>query len=145
MTSAGPPGLQELGATLRTAEHAITAETALLLRGLDLTVRQYSTMAVLAAKPDQSGAHLARLCLVTPQSMAAILSKLGERGLIERSPSEIHERVLLARLSAKGWALLRRAEALTEGAGARLEETLRPAERSQLREYLQRVIDAFAR
>ncbi|MFC5290552.1 MarR family winged helix-turn-helix transcriptional regulator [Actinokineospora guangxiensis] len=145
MTSAGPPGLQELGATLRTAEHAITTETAHLLRGLDLTVRQYSTMAVLAEKPDLSGAHLARLCLITPQSMAAVLAKLGERGLIERSPSEIHERVLLARLSAKGWAVLREAEVVTAGAGARLEETLRAVERSQLREYLQRVIEAFAR
>jgi DNA-binding MarR family transcriptional regulator len=145
MTSTGPPGLQELGATIRTAEHAISVETAHLLRGLDLTVRQYSTMLVLAAKPDQSGAHLARLCLVTPQSMAAILGKLTERGWVERTPSEVHERVLLARLSGKGWAVLRKAEALTEGAGARLEETLRPAERNQLREYLQRVIDAFAR
>ncbi|MGW5053099.1 MarR family winged helix-turn-helix transcriptional regulator [Actinokineospora sp. NPDC004072] len=138
------PGLHELGATLRSAEHAISTETAALLRTLDLTVRQYSTMLVLAERPDLSGAHLARLCLVTPQSMAAVLGKLAERDFIERTPSQVHERVLLARLSAKGWAALRKADALTEAAGARLRDTLRPAERRQLRDYLLRVIDAFA-
>ncbi|GGS24306.1 MULTISPECIES: MarR family winged helix-turn-helix transcriptional regulator [Actinokineospora] len=138
------PGLRELGATIRSAEHAISTRTAQLLRTLDLTVRQYSTMMVLAERPDLSGAHLARLCLVTPQSMAAILAKLAERELIERTPSDVHERVLLARLSAKGWAALRKADALTESAGARLTGVLRPAERSQLRDYLQRVIDAFS-
>ncbi|MFC7617741.1 MarR family winged helix-turn-helix transcriptional regulator [Actinokineospora soli] len=139
------PGLRELAAGIRTAEHAITTETAHLLRSLDLTVRQYSTMVILAESPDLSGAHLARLCLVTPQSMAAILAKLADRELIERTPSSVHERVLLARLSPKGWAALRKAETLTESAGARLTNTLRPAERSQLRDYLQRVIDAFTR
>lgn len=145
MTASGSPapGLRELGASIRSAEHAISAETALLLRSLDLTVRQYSTMLLLAERPDLSGAHLARLCLVTPQSMAAILAKLADRDLIERTPSEVHERVLLARLSAKGWAALRKAESLTESASARLTDTLRPAERSQLRDYLQRVVDAF--
>ncbi|MGX7827595.1 MarR family winged helix-turn-helix transcriptional regulator [Actinokineospora sp. 24-640] len=144
-TSPDGPGLHELTATLRGAEHAITVETAQLLRGLELTVRQYSTMLILAQSPDLSGAHLARQCLVTPQSMASILAKLAERKLIERTPSEVHERVLLSRLSPKGWALMRKAESLTESAGARLADTLHPSERSQLRDYLQRVIDAFAR
>ena len=139
------PGLRELGATIRSAEHAISTETATLLRELDLTVRQYSTMLVLADSPDLSGAHLARLCLVTPQSMAAILAKLADRELIERTPSHVHERVLLARLSPKGWAALRKAESLTESAGARITSTLRPAERSQLCDYLQRIIDACRR
>lgn len=137
------PGLRELGATLRGAEHAISTETAARLRELDLTVRQYTTMLVLAETPNLSGAHLARLCLVTPQSMAAILAKLGARGLIERSPSDVHERVLLSRLSEVGWALLRKAESLTDSANDRLNRTLRPSERTQLRDYLQRIIDAF--
>ncbi|MGQ0838314.1 MarR family winged helix-turn-helix transcriptional regulator [Actinokineospora sp.] len=138
------PGIELLGATIRGADHALSTETAALLREIDLSVRQYSTMLILADSPGMSGAHLARVCLVTPQSMAAILAKLSSRNLIERAPSQVHERVLLARLSDEGWTLLRKAEALTKSANELLTSTLRPNERKQLCDYLQRITDAFA-
>ncbi len=137
------PGIQELGDSIRGADHALSAETAALLREVDLTVRQYSTLLVLAGAPGTSGAHLARLCLVTPQSMAAILAKLSARDLIEREPSQVHERVLLARLSEDGWALLRKAETLTRSANEKLTGTLHPNERKQLHDYLRRIVQAF--
>ncbi|GLZ39218.1 MarR family winged helix-turn-helix transcriptional regulator [Actinokineospora sp. NBRC 105648] len=138
------PGIQELGATIRSADHALSGETAALLREIDLTVRQYSTLLVLANSPGLSGAHLARLCLVTPQSMAAILAKLSARNLIEREPSQVHERVLLAKLSGEGWALLRKAETLIKSADEKLADTLHPDERKQLQDFLRRIVDAFA-
>ncbi|SDD18625.1 MarR family winged helix-turn-helix transcriptional regulator [Actinokineospora iranica] len=136
-------GIHEIAATIRGADHALSGATAELLRETNLTVRQYTTLLVLADSPDLSGAHLARLCLVTPQSMAAILAKLAARNLVERSPSQVHERVLLTKLSGDGWALLRKAELLTKSADERLAAALRPSERRQLRDYLRRVVTAF--
>jgi DNA-binding MarR family transcriptional regulator len=50
-----------------------------------LTPRQFSVLAALAARPDITTAELARTVLTTPQSMAALVQGLVERGLIARA------------------------------------------------------------
>src|SRR5919206_377822 len=50
----------------------------------ELSVAEYTTLSVLAARPELSNAQLSRRALVTPQSMIEILGQLEERGLVRR-------------------------------------------------------------
>jgi DNA-binding MarR family transcriptional regulator len=150
-TSAGPPDgadgyeIGRVGYAIRRAEQAVSSLIGDVLRELDLTVTQYGTLLVLAQSPGLSGAQLARACLVTPQSMATMLAKLSERGLIEREPSEVHHKVMLARLSRAGLQALQTAHELIRPAEDRLALALRPDERGQLVSYLERIAAAVAR
>ena len=148
-TTPGPPqspdGYQigRLGYALRRAEQAVSGLIGAVLQEIDLTVSQYGTLLVLAESPGLSGAQLARMCLVTPQSMATMLAKLTERGLVEREPSEVHHKVLLARLSRAGRLLLGRASELIRPAEDRLAQVLGPDEREFLVSYLERLAVAL--
>ena len=72
----------------------------------ELTVAEYTTLSVLAARPELSNAQLARRALVTPQSMIEILAQLEERGLVQRRVDPDHGRILRATLTPKGHQVL---------------------------------------
>jgi len=55
------------------------------LAATGLTPRQFSVLAVLAQRPSITVADLARAVLTTPQSMAALVDGLEQRGLLVRS------------------------------------------------------------
>lgn len=76
----------------------------------ELSVAEYTTLSVLAARPELSNAQLARRALVAPQSMLEILARLEERGLVERRIDPAHGRILRARLTRAGLALLSAAD-----------------------------------
>ncbi len=80
------------------------------LKAFSLTVQEYTTLSVLAARPGLSNAQLARRALVTPQSMIEILAKLESRRLARRSVDPENARVLRAELTRAGWTLLRAAD-----------------------------------
>ncbi len=145
-TAAIPTGYQigRIGQTIRRAEQAMSGSIGAVLRDLDLTVTQYGTLLVLAESPGHSGAQLARLCLVTPQSMATVLAKLTERGLVEREPSAVHQKVLVARLSRTGRSVLRKANGLIQSAEDRFAAALRPDERACLVACLERIVTALS-
>lgn len=75
-----------------------------------LSVQEYTTLSVLKARPGLSNAQLARRALVTPQSMLEILGKLEDRGLVQRQADPAHARILKAKLTRKGVALLSKAD-----------------------------------
>ena len=139
------PGIGRLGRTIRRAEQAVSSSLAAVLRDLDLTVTQYGTLLVLSESSGLSGAQLARICLVTPQSMATVLARLAERGLIEREPSAVHQKVLLARLSRSGRSVLRKANALIRPAEDRFAQALAPDEREFLLSCLERIATTLAK
>jgi DNA-binding MarR family transcriptional regulator len=72
----------------------------------ELSVAEYTTLSVLAARPELSNAQLSRRALVTPQSMIEILCQLEERGLVRRQVDPNHGRILRATLTAKGHEVL---------------------------------------
>ena len=76
------------------------------LAEIGLSVREYTAMSVLAARPGLSNAQLARRSLVTPQSMIEILGRLESRGLVAREVDPRHARILRTMLTAKGRELL---------------------------------------
>jgi DNA-binding MarR family transcriptional regulator len=85
----------------------------------ELSVAEYTTLSVLAARPELSNAQLARRALVTPQSMIEILGQLERRGLVRRQVDPDHGRILRATLTERGHDVLATA---TPGVDALNEE-----------------------
>ncbi|MFE3288461.1 MarR family winged helix-turn-helix transcriptional regulator, partial [Streptomyces sp. NPDC059233] len=92
MTSMAPD--ERIGAHIKRAEQALLAAKNAAVKPAAVTVPQYAALLWLAEKPGVSAAALARLCGVTPPTMNTVLKNLQERGLIERTPHELHRNVL---------------------------------------------------
>lgn len=103
----GKRGVQgHLGYLLRQAQvaHRIRMERA--LAELDVTLPQFSVLTMLAAYPGASGAELARLSLLTPQTMSVIVNNLERGGAVTRRPHAQHGRIQLIEVTAAGRQLL---------------------------------------
>lgn len=132
-----------LGTFIKQAEQALIGEKTRALRPFDLTVPQYAAMMALSYVPGQSAAQLARTALVSPQTMATILTNLASKGLVSRSPSAVHSKVLVTELTPAGQALAERADAAARAVEARLSAAFGTQEQDQLRRLLERAIDAL--
>ena len=129
-----------LGNVIKLAEQALTTVRANALREFGLTVPQYSAMVVLSFVPGASGAQLARICAVTPQTMATVLANLETKGLIQRAPSSVHQKVLVTKLTRTGQALVRKADAKARAIEDRLAAAFDEQERATLAALLERAI-----
>jgi DNA-binding MarR family transcriptional regulator len=129
-----------LGNLIKLAEQALTSVRSSALREFDLTVPQYSAMVALAYLPGASGAQLARICAVTPQTMATVLANLETKHLIQRTPSSVHQKVLVTKLTRTGQALVRKADTKAGAIEDRLIDAYTEAERATLAELLERAI-----
>jgi len=98
-----------------------------------LSVNQYATLSVLDRRSGLSNAQLARRALVSPQSMNEVLLALEQRGLVRRRAHPDHGRILQARLTAKGRALLARCDAEVHQVEARMVSCLSEDEQAALR------------
>jgi DNA-binding MarR family transcriptional regulator len=104
-----------------------------VLKAQGLSVNQYATLSVLDRRSGLSNAQLARRALVSPQSMNEVLLALEERGLVRRRAHPDHGRILQARLTAKGRALLARCDAEVHEVEARMVSGLTEDQRAALR------------
>jgi DNA-binding MarR family transcriptional regulator len=84
------------------------------LQPLGITTAQLRMLWTVELNPDVSGAEIARLCSVTPQTGQALLAKMEAHGWIRRRPSAESERVLVAELTASGRRVLLRARETAE-------------------------------
>jgi DNA-binding MarR family transcriptional regulator len=80
------------------------------LRPQGVTTAQLHVLKTVRDEPGASGAQLARLCYVTPQSAQALLKSLQDGGWIERVKDPVNDRILIARLTPSGEELLETAE-----------------------------------
>lgn len=99
-----------LGSSVKRVEQVLMAEKARVLRPHGLTVPQYATLLVLHHVTRRSAAQLARDVLVTPQTMATILGNLEDKGLVVRTPSVDHAKVLVTELTDAGRESVRTAD-----------------------------------
>lgn len=78
------------------------------LRPYGITAAQLQVLAMLGREPGISGAKLARICMVTPQTTQALIAAGEANGWIRREKHPENERILQATLTAKGRAILSR-------------------------------------
>ncbi|HKS18778.1 MAG TPA: MarR family transcriptional regulator [Bradyrhizobium sp.] len=134
-----PPGQGKRGERaylaylLRQAQAATRLTLERVLADLGVTPPQFVVLTMLNAYPGLSGADLARVALLTPQTVGVIIRNLERDRAIRRTAHPVHGRVLQWTLTRRGTARLakcrRHAQAverrLTAGLSARSKVTVR--------------------
>jgi DNA-binding MarR family transcriptional regulator len=123
---------------IRRAEQALMGHHEAVLRGYGLTMTQYTVLLAISREGGMSGAQLARACGVTQQTMATVLTGLQNKELIERQPSPVHAKVMIATLSEQGQEVLDRAYQEVIVLERALTEAFTPAEAQAFCELLER-------
>jgi DNA-binding MarR family transcriptional regulator len=101
-----------VGYILKQAQHGLRTRMDQNLRALGLSTAQYALLVALDEAKVASGAELARRCFVTPQTVTGLIGGLVQAGLVVRSASSTHGRVIEARLTLAGRHVLRRANGI---------------------------------
>lgn len=126
-----------LGYLLRQASATTRLSLGRALADLDVTPPQFSALLMIGAYQPLSGADLARLAFLTPQTVNMIVRNLEARGAITRTPHEVHGRVLNMELTDGGRLLLAKCKKRADRINASLEAGLaNAAERSVVRRWL---------
>jgi DNA-binding MarR family transcriptional regulator len=134
-----PPGAGKRGEEghiaylLRQAQAATRLTLERALADLGITTPQFAVLTMLNAYPGLSGADVARVALLTPQTVGVIIGNLERDGAIQKTPHPVHGRVLQWTLTRHGSDLLdkcrRRVNAverrLVAGLGTKAEATVR--------------------
>ncbi len=91
---------------LRQAQAAARLALERALADIGVTVPQFVVLTMLEAYPGLSGADLARVALLTPQTVGVIIRNLERDGAIRKTPHPVHGRVLQWTLTPRGLRLL---------------------------------------
>ncbi len=125
-----------IGYILKQAQHALRTRIDESLRELGLSTAQYALLTALQEAKVASGAELARRCFVTPQTVTGLIAGLVRAGLIVRSPSRHHGRVIETRLTREGKRLFRRARTVVYTIEEDMLSDLSVPERAALEQML---------
>lgn len=125
-----------LGYLLRQAAGAYRLRMERALLDIEVTPPQFSVLTMLAAYPGRSNADLARLALLTPQTVSVIIANLDRMGAVVRRPHEIHGRIQHLDLSAKGKALLTKCRARAHAIEKELVAGLSAGDEQAIRRWL---------
>lgn len=91
---------------LRQASTAAQQAVDRALLDLGLSLAQYSALTMIKAYEGLSGAELARLSMLTPQSAHEVVQRLSARGLIVKTVDPEHKRIFRLRITEEGKTLL---------------------------------------
>jgi DNA-binding MarR family transcriptional regulator len=128
-----------LGYLLRQAAGAYRHRMERALEDLEVTPPQFAVMTMLKAYPDQSSADLARLALLTPQTVSVIVANLERAGSIVRRPHSVHGRILTIELTESGMSLLERCRMRVLALEREVAGGLSQAEETAIRRWLVRI------
>jgi DNA-binding MarR family transcriptional regulator len=133
-----PPGSGKRGEQghiaylLRQAQAATRLTIERTLTDLGVTPPQFAVLTMLNAYPGLSGADVARVALLTPQTVGVIIGNLERDGAIRKTPHPVHGRMLQWALTPRGSNLLGKCRRrvvverrLVGGLGAKAEVTIR--------------------
>ena len=90
------------------------------LQPFGVTKAQMQLLWAIRNAPASSGAHLSRLCDVTPQTMQGLIQKTEESGWIVRGKDSVNDRIVIASLTPAGEQLLVTAEGVVKSIEAQL-------------------------
>jgi DNA-binding MarR family transcriptional regulator len=105
-----------------------------------VTADQYVVLAVLAEEDDVTQKELTRLTYSDANTVTAMLSRLEEKGLVERQACDRDGRVRRVRLTKRGRSLERILQTHAAPFHSILENSLPVANRDQIANWLQQVI-----
>ncbi|MFQ6393948.1 MarR family winged helix-turn-helix transcriptional regulator [Nocardia sp. KC 131] len=128
---------------IRRTEQALMAHHEAVLRTYRLTMTQYAVLLTLSRGGDLSGAQLARACGVTQQSMATVLTGMQNKGLIDRQPSPVHAKVMIAALTDDGQRVLEGAYQKVNVLEKAFLDKFTPAEHKQFTDLLDRATETL--
>ncbi|WP_211596753.1 MarR family transcriptional regulator [Phreatobacter stygius] len=125
-----------LGYLLRQANAAHRLRMERALGELDATLPQFLVLTMLGAYPGLSNADLARLAMLTPQTLSVIVANLERAGAITRKAHAVHGRIQELSLSDAGKDLLARCRLRVQDTEQRLSEGLSEADERIIRRWL---------
>jgi DNA-binding MarR family transcriptional regulator len=121
---------------LRQAAATVRLRLERKLTSLGVTQPQFLVLTMLDSYPGASGADIARLALLTPQTVHGIVSNLERAGLIARMPHPIHGRVQMIAVTGAGRRLLARCKERAAAAERELTGEISAAEEIVIRRWL---------
>lgn len=125
-----------LGYLLRqaSAAHRLRMERAMVDVGV--TLPQFLVLTMIRAYPGVSNADLARLAMLTPQTVSVIVANLERSGAITRRPHAVHGRIQHIDVTPEGAALLAACRKRSGGIERELLEGFTPEEEQVVRRWL---------
>lgn len=121
---------------LRQASGAVRSAIERALEDLQVTQPQFLVMTMINAYPGISGAEIARLAMLTPQTISLIIANLERDGRLTRSISPDHGRVQILQLTPQGSDLLVQCRERARKVDALLRTDLPPEEEQIIRRWL---------
>ena len=140
-----PPGQGKRGEKgylaylLRQAQAATRLTLERALADLGVTPPQFAVLTMLKAYPGLSSADLARVALLTPQTVGVIIRNLERDGAIRKKPHPVHGRLLQWTLTRRGQALLGKCRARGRALERRLQAGLAPKAQATVRRWLSKI------
>lgn len=107
-----------------------------------ITPVQYGLLTILSGNPDSDQISLAQALGIDRTNVADVLSRLAQRGLIERTRSTQDKRMVLARLTQQGEKLVAAMHPAMSRAQERLLDTLGDKEREAFLATLLKLLEA---
>jgi DNA-binding MarR family transcriptional regulator len=140
-----PPGRGKRGEKgylaylLRQAQAATRLTLERALADLGVTPPQFAVLTMLRAYPGLSGADLARVALLTPQTVGVIIRNLERDGAIKKAPHPVHGRVLMWTLTRRGRTLLDKCGRHVKALERRLAAGLSAKAQTTIRRWLSKI------
>jgi DNA-binding MarR family transcriptional regulator len=128
-----------LGYLLRQAQAATRLTLERALADLGITPPQFAVLTMLKAYPGLSGADLARVAVLTPQTVGVIIRNLERDGAIRQEPHPVHGRVLQWTLTRRGANLLKKCRRHAMALERRLQSRLSAKSRHTIRRWLSKI------
>lgn len=121
---------------LRQANVAVRAHLERELAAFGITQAQFAVLTMVAAYPGLSNADLARLSLLTPQTLSVTVANLRRDGLVVSRPHPVHGRIKTLELSTSGRAALSRCKSRVDAIERSLARDLSPTDERAVRKWL---------
>jgi DNA-binding MarR family transcriptional regulator len=140
-----PPGQGKRGEAgyfgylLRQAAAAARLRLERALAELGATPPQFLVLTMLKAYPGLSGADLARVAMLTPQTVGVIIGNLERDGAIRKTPHPVHGRALQWSLTRRGLTLLEKCRRPALALERRLAAGLSAREERAVRRWLSKI------
>ncbi len=125
-----------LGYLLRQASAAQRLRMERAMADVGVTLPQFLVLTMIRAYPGISNADLARLALLTPQTVSVIVANLERSGAITRRPHAVHGRIQHIDVTPEGLALLDACRKRSRGIDQELRTGFTPEEEQVVRRWL---------